>query len=97
MNHHDAEITDCLLVLDGRAPTTIEDCITRLKAMGLEVVDINIEEGIIEGSIRADRVPDLKTVPGVCYVRSVFTYTADFPSGDARDTDGPDQSPDDGD
>lgn len=87
MNHHDAEITDVVVVLDGKGQKPIDDAVGQLKSLGMEVVDVNAEEGVIEGSIDSARVSDLKTVVGVCYVRSVFTYTADYPTGDPRDKD----------
>lgn len=88
MNHHDAEIADVFIVLSDQGQEPIDQAIGRLKAVGLEIVDTNPDEGVIEGSICADKVHDLKKVPGVSYVRSVFTYTADYPEGDPRDQDG---------
>ena len=89
MNHHDAEITDVVVVLDGQGSKSIDAAIASLKKLGLEVSTVNNNEGVIEGSIDTAKVHDLKAVPGVCYVRSVFTYTADYPAGDPRDKDGP--------
>jgi hypothetical protein len=87
MNHHDAEIADVVIVLSDQGQVPLDDAIDRLKAVGLEIVDTNPDEGVVEGSIQADKVHDLKKVPGVSYVRSVFTYTADYPEGDPRDQD----------
>ncbi|HXE55259.1 MAG TPA: hypothetical protein VN541_19705 [Tepidisphaeraceae bacterium] len=89
MSHHDAEISDVYVVLDGKGQEAVEGALGTLRACGLEVVDVNHDEGVVEGSIDASKVSDLKKLPGVCYVRSVFTYTADFPTGDPRDKDGP--------
>ncbi|HEY8749852.1 MAG TPA: hypothetical protein VIM11_17850 [Tepidisphaeraceae bacterium] len=88
MNHHDAEITDVVVVLDGNGAKMMDAAVKSLKDFGLEVSNINTDEGVIEGSIDADKVAQLKNVAGVCYVRSVFTYTADYPCGDPRDKDG---------
>jgi hypothetical protein len=87
MNHHDEEITDVVVVLDCKGQVAIDKAVEQLKGMGMEVIDVNVDEGVIEGSVESARVPDLKKVDGVCYVRSVFTYTADFPVGDPRDKD----------
>jgi hypothetical protein len=92
MNHHDAEITEVVVVLDGKGDDSVNQAIGRLKELGLQVSDTKSDEGVIEGTIDASRVSDLKTVPGVCYVRSVFSYTADYPPGDPRDKDGPEAS-----
>jgi len=92
MNHHDAEITDVVVVLDGQGSKSIDSAVESLKKLGLEVDTINNDEGVVEGSIDTAKVPTLKSVPGVCYVRSVFTYTVVFPTGDPRDQDGPDST-----
>jgi|SRR5579859_2286841 len=92
MNHHDAEITDVVVVLDGQGSKSIDSAIASLKGLGLEVSNVNNDEGVIEGSIDTSKVHDLKAVAGVCYVRSVFTYTADYPVGDPRDKDGPEDA-----
>ena len=89
MNHHDAEITEVVCVLDCKGEQPVNEVLGKLKEMGLQVFNTNSDEGVIEGTIDASRVHELKSVPGVCYVRSVFSYTADFPAGDPRDLDGP--------
>ena len=89
MNHHDADITDVVVVFDGQGAKTMDSAVATLKQMGMEICTVKKDEGVIEGSIDSDKVQQLKTVPGVCYVRSVFTYTADYPTGDPRDQDGP--------
>ena len=93
MNHHDAEIADVIIVLSGQGQQEVDAATAKLKEFGLEVVDVNADEGVIEGSCDANQVHHLKAVPGVSYVRSVFTYTADYPPGDPRDQDGPDTQP----
>ena len=97
MNHHDAEMTDVVVVLDGQGQQSVEQAIERLKALGLEITDVQNDEGVVEGSIDSCKVPALKTVPGVCYVRSVFSYIADYPHGDPRNQDPPELSGNDDD
>ena len=56
-----------------------------LKDAGLNIDDVKEAEGVVEGSIVAERVTTLKLVNGVAYVRSVFTsYTADYPDRRVR-------------
>lgn len=93
MNHHDADIAEVIIVLSNQGQPAVDWAVTKLKECGLEIVDVNAEEGVVEGSCDANKVQELKKVPGVNYVRSVFTYVADFPSGDPRDQDGPDTQP----
>jgi hypothetical protein len=92
MNHHDAEMTDVVVVLDCKDPESVDAATKGLKELGLSVSDVNREAGVIEGSIESNHVPQLKNVPGVTYVRSIFSYTADFPVGDPRDKDLADDS-----
>lgn len=92
MNHHDAEMTDVVVVLDDVASREVDACVLQLTSAGLSVSDINKEEGVVEGSILADKVHQLNAVQGVRYVRNVFSYTADFPSGDPRNCDPDDET-----
>lgn len=89
MNHHDAEITDVVVVLDENGVKAIDAAVEAFKGMGMEICAVKNDGGVVEGSIDSAKVHDLKSVPGVCYVRSVFSYTADYPPGDPRDKDGP--------
>jgi len=93
MNHHDAEITDVVVVLDENGVKAIDSAVQAFKGMGMEICSVKNEDGVVEGSIDSAKVHDLKSVPGVCYVRSVFSYTADYPPGDPRDKDGAEPAP----
>jgi hypothetical protein len=88
MNHHDEEISDVIVVLDEKGAEAMQAVCALLKEAGLSVDQTREDEGVVEGSICTDRLAKLKSVSGVAYVRSVFTYTADYPAGDPRDKDG---------
>ena len=87
MSHHDADITDVVVVLDC-PQERMEEIVAQLKNCGLQPANVDAEERVVEGSIESPRVHDLQKVECVRYVRSVFTYTADYPPGDPRDKDG---------
>jgi hypothetical protein len=93
MNHHEADIADVIIVLADQGQQAVDGVLATLKELGLEVVDVNVGEGVIEGNCDANKVHEMKKVPGVNYIRSVFTYVADYPTGDPRDQDGPDTQP----
>ena len=95
MNHQDEEISDVVVVLECETSQEIDVAIINLKALGLTVCEIDYENSVIEGNIVADLVKKLESVPRVRHVRSVFSYTADFPPGDPRDKDGAESSEDD--
>lgn len=90
-SHQDAYVSDVVVTLDrnGRAgnAATVDD----LKRAGMKIASANLEEGIVEGCVESDKLFAIDQMPGVEYVRSVFTYVADYPNGDARDKDGVDR------
>jgi hypothetical protein len=43
---------------------------------------------VVEGAVEASKVHDLEKLDCVKYVRTVFTYHANYPPGDPRDRDG---------
>lgn len=92
MSHQDAYISDIVVVLTDEASEKLDDAVSRLKSEGMEVQSINTDQGVIEGSCPVSKVKTLDHLPGVSYVRSVFTYIADYPPGDPRDLDGQEET-----
>ena len=62
------------------------EAVEQLRAHGLAVVGEVSPEGVIEGTIRADRLADLKRLDCVAYVRSVFPYIAEGGADAAGET-----------
>jgi hypothetical protein len=91
MNHHDGEVTDVVIVLDDLNDEQTQEVVTHLKSAGLAVSTVNNDTSTVEGSIDSQKVHDLKKVAKVRYVRSVMSYTVDYPPGDPRDQDGPEE------
>jgi hypothetical protein len=92
MNHHDAEISDVVVVLQDIDEQRVKEVIDQLKTAGLQISSMDQDTGTIEGSVDAAKVGELKKIKGVSYVRSVMTYTADYPPGDPRDLDGKEET-----
>lgn len=92
MNHHDAEISDVVVVLSDLDEQQTKAVLDQLKAAGLQISSMDQDTGTIEGSVDAGKVGELKKIKGVSYVRSVMTYTADYPPGDPRDLDGKEET-----
>lgn len=84
----DGYFSDVVVMLDELSTEQTNKVVERLKAAGLEVARVNDEQSIVEGTIEASRTHDLGLLPHVRYVRSVFTYLADYPPGDPRDRNG---------
>ena len=87
MNHRDAEVTEVVIVINEAYAERLNEAVTKLVAVGLEVFSTDEDEGVVNGSIESYKLPDLQKVEVVNYVRSVQTYIADYPVGDARDRD----------
>ena len=84
----DAYFSDVVVMLEELSTEQTHEVVERLKAAGLEVSRVDDELSVVEGTIDAHRAHDLKHVAHVRYVRSVFTYLANYPPGDPRDRDG---------
>src|SRR5215217_3897676 len=87
MYHRDAEISDVVVILDKRWEDKLPEAVEVLKGAGMDVRKADDENSVVEGSIDAAKVHDLQKLDCVDYVRTVFTYFADYPPGDPRDKD----------
>lgn len=88
MQHHDAEMTDVIIVLEDLNDEQTFAVARQLEVAGLSVRSIDHVQSVIEGSIQTQMVHGLSKVTCVRTVRSVMSYTVDFPPGDPRDRDG---------
>jgi hypothetical protein len=84
----DGYFSDVVVMLDELTTEQTNQVVERLKAAGLDVSRVDDDLSVVEGTIEAARAHDLKNIENVRYVRSVFTYVADYPPGDPRDRDG---------
>jgi septation ring formation regulator EzrA len=84
----DGYFSDVVVMLDDLNTEQTQAVVEKLKAAGLEVCNVNDEQSVVEGTIEAHRAHELDAVEHVRYVRSVFTYLANYPPGDPRDRDG---------
>ena len=84
----DAYMSEIVAVIDDEHCDDMNAVVKRLSSAGVEVSKINPSEGVIEGLVEASKVRAIDDMPGVEYVRTVFTYAADYPAGDPRDRNG---------
>ncbi len=87
MHHRDALISEVIVVVDQTPENTFEAIISSVTVVGLEVEDSDPDTGSIGGTIVSHRLPELRAVTGVKYVRITMEYIADYPAGDPRDLD----------
>lgn len=81
----DAYLCDVVVILEPSPACDVDSIVAALKAFGLEVRDINLERCCLEGTIDAGKLRPMEELPGVQYVRCVYSYIADYPTGDPRD------------
>ena len=86
-NYQDAFISDVAITTCDTPERPFETVVDELKQKGMEIVTANKDQCFIEGSVESRKVAEIDDLPGVEYVRTVFTYVADYPPGDPRDLD----------
>ena len=84
----DAYLSDVVIMLEELTTEQTNECVEQLKKAGLEVSRVDDDRSVVEGTIETSKAHDLKHVTHVRYVRTVFTYEANYPPGDPRDRDG---------
>ena len=84
----DARVSDVVITLDKRYENDLNGAVDILKKAGLDIREANDENSVVEGTIDVGKVHDLEKLECVDYVRTVFTYCANYPPGDPRDVDG---------
>ena len=80
------EELDIDVVLKAEYACRNGEAVEQLRAQGLAVVGEVSPEGVIEGTIRADRLAGLKRLDCVADVRSVFPYIAESGADQADET-----------
>src|SRR6476646_10809597 len=85
--HQDAYLSDIVVVCDETTEVKIDDVVKKLKAEDMSIASVDRDNCVIEGTCDASKIHKIDDFPGVAYVRSVFTYVADYPAGDPRDRD----------
>ena len=93
-DHRDAEISEIVVVLHSGCLNNVDLAIEKLKSAGMDVYRTDSDNNVVEGAVDATKLADLHKLDCVDYVRTVMTYIADFPPGDPRDKDGPEDDSD---
>jgi len=88
MEHRDAIVSEVIVVVDESTERPLSAIAKDAQAVGLGVDNTDNDNGAIEGTILSNKLPELRAIDGVKYVRITMEYIADYPKGDPRDTDG---------
>jgi hypothetical protein len=87
MSFHDAQMSDITVVLDKRWEDDLAGAVEILKQNGVDVRSADDDTSVVEGVVESSKVHDLQKLDCVDYVRTTFTWIADYPAGDPRDKD----------
>jgi hypothetical protein len=85
----DAIISEITVILDVRYTddAKTDEAVVVLTQQGMRVERVDYDSSVVDGTIEQARVHALQQLDCVDYVRTTFTYYADFPAGDPRDRD----------
>ena len=86
-NYQDAFISDVVITACDTPERSFDSVVEDLKKQGMEIATANKDQCYIEGSVDSSKVRAIDDMPGIEYVRTLFTYVADYPPGDPRDKD----------
>jgi hypothetical protein len=87
MNFNDAQMSDITIVLDKRWENDLAGAVEILKNNGVDVRSADDDTSVVEGVCETAKVHALEKLDCVDYVRTTFTWIADYPAGDPRDQD----------
>ena len=87
-------MTEVVVVLDELDDDQTRQVVQKLQDQGMEVFKVDHDESIVEGAIETARIRTLHALQHVRYVRSVLTYTVEYPPGDPRNSAGPEDDDD---
>jgi hypothetical protein len=87
MNFNDAQMSDITVVLDKRWENDLAGAVEMLKQHGVDVRSADDDTSVVEGVCETAKVHALEKLDCVDYVRTTFTWIADYPAGDPRDQD----------
>ena len=79
----DAYISEIIVVIVPTQSGNLDKIVEQLKAAGVEVTSVNSDEGVVEGTVESYKLKEIQKLGGVDYVRTVFTYAAEYAPGDA--------------
>jgi hypothetical protein len=87
MEHRDALMSEVTVNYDETPENPASAIIAKLVALGLMITDEDPTDGSLEGTVAANKLPEIHATPGVTYVRITSEWIADYPKGDPRDLD----------
>jgi len=72
----ESELSDIIVVIEDDV-SHADALVKRLQEAGVEVDQVDSENGVVEGTVSTSKIKEIQGIPGVKYVRNVFTYIAE--------------------
>ncbi len=94
MSHHDADISEVIIILHEEAGGTLDETLLKLMEWCVSIGEVDRDEAAVQASVESTKLKALEQLSFVKYIRRVFEYTADFPPGDPRNLDPDDEDSD---
>ena len=86
-NYQDAFVSDIVVTFDDTPEHPCDKVVESLKSAGVQITSVDKDNCVAEGTVDSSKIAAIDKMPGVDFVRTVFTYVADYPPGDPRDLD----------
>jgi hypothetical protein len=80
------EMLDVVITLDVSGPDEIPLIVAELQKGGLSVVKVDQANGVVEGTLAAEKLVSIRRTRGVSYVRNRFEYMASPSSSEPKKT-----------
>jgi hypothetical protein len=74
MSQPEIEMADVQIILQADWQDRMAQAVELLKGAGVQIEDVNEEEGEVEGVVPSDKIAALRKLEPVAYVRTVFRY-----------------------
>jgi hypothetical protein len=74
----DTYVSEILAVINSSCCDDLDKVVQELTKAGMNVTEINKDDGVIGGTIETSKLAQLESNKAVDYVRTVFTYNAHF-------------------
>ena len=85
--NEEREFVEVVIVLEPLDDEQTKAVVKELKSRGLQVDSVDNDNSVVEGVCESAKVKELEKLDCVDYVRTTFSWIADYPPGDPRDQD----------
>jgi hypothetical protein len=77
METNETEVSDIFVVLKKLCADRMDQSADELRKLGMEITSVDPDDGVVEGTLPADKLVDVKSCKCVEAVRIDFTYISE--------------------